>query len=435
MLDVAIVGAGPAGLDAAYRLRDRKIAVFEREAEVGGRTRTTLVAGEPVNRGAVYVYYGTETEAICQELGIEVLPVEPATYSVHYRGATVTEPDADDLVRNLPISDAAKADFLDLLVALRALYSEHAAHGLLESSRSLSRQSFAEFLGTREPEVAEILRTACICASTTYPEDLSTQYALRYVASYFVKDHDHRGYIPAGMQTMCLALHERLGDAVRLNTTVTRVEKLPSGYALHVTSPQGPERVEAREVVMAVPGPLVARLAPWLPDWKLRAIEDIPTAETIAMAVVLETDASSAWDRVYFVPTVGTAFQGLVQGRVGPAFRPHPAGKTTIYAYAHRDAVQAALAEPDAAVEARWLEDFYTVFPSARGRVAGTYLQKWPECFAYIRADRAEPLALVQRPVDGMHFAGDYASASAGSHGAFGSGDRVARDIGAAVRA
>lgn len=434
MLDVAIVGAGPAGLDAAYRLRDRKIAVFEREREVGGRTRTAIVAGEPINRGALYVYYGTETEAICNELGIGVLPVEPSTYSLHYRGTTVTEVDAGDLVRDLPIPDAAKSDFLDLLVSLRNLYGEHAAHGLLESSQSLSRQSFADFLGTREPEVAEILRTACICASTTYPEDLSTQYALRYVASYFVKDHDHRGYIPGGMQTMSLALQQRLGDAVRLNSTVSAVEKLPTGFALWVTTASGTERVEAREVVMAVPGPLVATLAPWLPEWKLRAIEDVPTAESIVMAVVLETDGSSPWDQVYFIPTVGTAFQGMIQGRVGPAFRPHPTGKTTIYAYAHRDAVREALNEPDEAVEARWIEDFYRVFPAARGKVAGTYLQKWPECFAYIRADRAEPLALVQRPVDGMHFAGDYASASAGSHGAFGSGDRVARDVAAGVR-
>jgi len=67
--------------------------------------------------------------------------------------------------------------------------------------------------------------------------------------------------------------------------------------------------------------------------------------------------------------------------------------------------------------------------PSARGRVLDTLITRWQRCFAYPAPGR-EALALAaQQPIDGLHFAGDYTSLSAGSHGALAEGRRVARDI------
>ena len=131
------------------------------------------------------------------------------------------------------------------------------------------------------------------------------------------------------------------------------------------------------------------------------------------------------------MPTVGAAFQGHFQGKVGPAFRPFPTGKTVLYLYLHREPAEQIFNRDDGEITSEWLDSLYRIFPDARGKVAGTHLQKWPECFAYIRADREDPLELVERPVDGMYFAGDYASATAATHGAFASGRRVASEIGA----
>ncbi|CDX33239.1 hypothetical protein MPLDJ20_20216 [Mesorhizobium plurifarium] len=52
-LDVAIIGAGPAGLRTAYHLRESglRVKVFEALPHVGGRTRTDHVAGEDINIG------------------------------------------------------------------------------------------------------------------------------------------------------------------------------------------------------------------------------------------------------------------------------------------------------------------------------------------------------------------------------------------------
>src|SRR5437762_3278954 len=52
--DVVIVGAGLAGLSAAYALRDRRVLVLEREALAGGRVLTRSSHGVAYDLGAVF---------------------------------------------------------------------------------------------------------------------------------------------------------------------------------------------------------------------------------------------------------------------------------------------------------------------------------------------------------------------------------------------
>ena len=51
------------------------------------------------------------------------------------------------------------------------------------------------------------------------------------------------------------------------------------------------------------------------------------------------------------------------------------------------------------------------------------------ECFAMPRWNRHLFLEEAMRPVDGVFFAGDYASESAGTHGCLNSADRVSNEV------
>jgi hypothetical protein len=53
-------------------------------------------------------------------------------------------------------------------------------------------------------------------------------------------------------------------------------------------------------------------------------------------------------------------------------------------------------------------------------------VQTWEHCFALLRPERAAAVEDLQRPVGAMHFAGDWTSPSAGTHGALGEAGRVA---------
>jgi oxygen-dependent protoporphyrinogen oxidase len=76
-----VVGAGPAGLAAAHRLRShgRAVVVLEAEERVGGRTRSIRHAGSTLNTGAAFLAsFYDETLALCRELGVAL--IEPAIH-------------------------------------------------------------------------------------------------------------------------------------------------------------------------------------------------------------------------------------------------------------------------------------------------------------------------------------------------------------------
>ncbi|WP_285243201.1 FAD-dependent oxidoreductase [Pseudarthrobacter sp. fls2-241-R2A-127] len=72
--------------------------------------------------------------------------------------------------------------------------------------------------------------------------------------------------------------------------------------------------------------------------------------------------------------------------------------------------------------------------PELRGRVLGVHAQTWQHCFALLSPERASVLPELQRAVGWLHFAGDYTSETAGTHGAYSEGERVAAQIRAAMK-
>lgn len=432
-IDVAIIGGGPAGLVTAYRLRETGLAVkvFEELDHVGGRTRSIEIAGEVVNTGAMFVYIGTESEAVCRELGIETVPVTPATFGVSFGGQTIVADEDATLIEELDLPEEAKDQLARVMRDVRREYEACTGNaGLTEESRRLAQVSLSEHLGKLHPAVDGIVRNAVRGGSTADPDVLSAQYALRYFASYLVRAAGHRRYIPEGMQEMSLSLQQRLDTGtLELRSKVESVTASPTGgYEINVSTPQGRQAYLARRVVFAVPGPAVAELAPWLPAWKLQAIGRVPTSPTVSLSIVLDSVGKPEWDDIFFIVAVDAAFNIVLQPRASADVVPSVKGRTHFNCYLSADASAAESGDDKAMTEA-WLEDFFRILPDARGRVLGTVLTRWPRCFSYPGPDRAAVIDSVRTAVDGLHFAGDYTSDTAGSHGAFTEGNRVAREI------
>lgn len=430
ILDVAIVGGGPGGLGTAYGLRDvegARVRVFEKTAEVGGRTKTVQLDAFSINVGALFVYAGTRTAELCEELGIEWLPVEPETFAVHTGGETVISTDSEDVALKLPLSGQAREDFLRVVRTMRAAYAEYGGKDMI-GSEELANQTLAEYLGPLHPDAAAIVEAAVVAAVVGRPDELSAQYALRYFASYLAQDPASRGLISEGMQTICQALHRRLGDdVVQLETEVERVEPLEDGtWELALRRGPDVERCIARNVVMAVPAPHVSAIVPALPDWKRDALARTPSPSAVSLAVVVDGTDRSEWDDIFVIFSVGTLFQCVTQPRTGPAFLPRPQDKTYFMLYREHDPVETVRSYDAETFTNAMLEDFYKVLPNARGRVLATHLQRWEACFAYPGKDRGDALPGVRADVGSMSFVGDYTSPSAGSHGTFEEADRVA---------
>lgn len=428
-IDLAIVGAGPAGLRVAQQLRETgaDIRVFEQLSDIGGRTATKTVDGMRLNTGAMFVYLGTHTDKLCADLGIEYEPVQPRTFGIHIEGKTVLGSKSDELADMLPISEAGKQDIRRLVGSLSAAYAEHGRD--LANADELADISLSDFIGPLGDEAREIIWSAVAGACVGTPEELSAKFGLRYLASFLVRDSTNRGYVPDGMQSIFTALYQQVSDLVSLNTEIDEITPRGEGsWELRYTESGVPATVTARRVVVAVPGSRVVQLVPSLPEWKKAAIAAVPTPAQTTLGVVVDCTDRPHWADYFYVVSVGTRFHGVTQPRTGPHFSPGTRNRTYFEMFRGRDSAED-LAQDDSTLIAQWLEDFYRVLPDARGRVTGTYLQKWEAAFAYPRHDRNIHLPGVREPVGTMHFAGDYTSDSAGSHGALAEADRVAAQL------
>lgn len=443
--DVAVVGAGPAGLATAYHLRGagRRVIVLERADEVGGRTFTTELAGEQVNTGAMFVYRDTPTHILADELGVELTPFLPSSYGIHLDGITVVSRDNDDLVDRLPLSASARAGLRSFIHQALAEYRWHTVGGRLAGTSDELRLSSADArLSGLHPRVRAILEAAIQGGSVAKPSQLTAQYALRYFASYLAHEQGNRLLAVDGMQAIARALARALPPGtIALGAKVSRTwQNDDDTWTIRLVDRPDKEsrrEIRARHVVMAVPAPGVEGLCE-LPDWKRAALASVMTPGSTTLSVVADisgipvpgttvTEVTSHPDEWSFVATPGRVFDAVINPRPGRGD-----GRLQLVCYGNAAGYLPAADGPaqDAALTRHWVEELLLVARVLRGRILASHLQTWRHCFSLLTPARNDKLDDLRRSVAGtLHFAGDYCSETAGTHGAFAEAERVAAAI------
>ena len=178
MHDLAIGGAGPAGIAAAYFLRDLKLDVTILEAgdEVGGRTRSVPVGGIPSNTGALFVYRDTPAEELAAELGIRTAAFTPDTYGIHVNNETVVDSDNHRLIDQLPISFTAREQLRAFVHSSLDEYEQFTqARQITDEAGGLAGLTIAERLRGLEPKTVAIITSAIKGGSVADPSELSAR--------------------------------------------------------------------------------------------------------------------------------------------------------------------------------------------------------------------------------------------------------------------
>ncbi|SJM58580.1 FAD-dependent oxidoreductase [Gulosibacter sp. 10] len=438
MPEVIIVGGGPAGLAAAYHLERAGIAslVLEESERHGGRALTRRVHSEPVNLGAMFVYRDTPAERLAKELGVELRPFEPETLGIHTGDRTVVSRDNGALIDALPLPAESKASLAGFFERAAETYYEHTESGRLSAAAAaLNEVSAQEQLEGLSEDVREILVAAIRGGSVARPAELSAAYALRYFASYLVHEQHNRAVAAAGIETIPDELARRLEHStIRTGLSVERVSLLDDGEWL---VEGGGERHRARHVVLAVPAPRIPALVE-LPEWKLDALARIKTPGSTVLGVVADVrnavhptvtgragDERLGYDDWSFVITPGRPFDAVINPQ------PHRgSGTAQFVCYGNVSGYVPEANRPGSGVLEAWVEEFLAVAPGLRGRILGAEIKSWEHCFSLLTPERHAALSDIQRPVEGtLHFAGDYSSETAGTHGAYAEGQRVADAI------
>ncbi|MGQ0698380.1 MAG: protoporphyrinogen/coproporphyrinogen oxidase [Panacagrimonas sp.] len=258
-----VVGAGLAGLTAAWRLQRAgfEVEVFEREAHPGGRVKSIRLAGCTVDTGAtVFLPAYAEALALIEEMGLTSELEAP-------RGAAVIPRDGQ--MHAIDIGAPWKALFT-CVIGWRSKFSLVRLLFFLLAVRS--RLNFLSLADARSAD-SETLHDYC---RSRFPAEVYT-YLLNPAIKFLYLHNGCSGSVvellwwiaatspgtPKSLRRGSSSLTDALASRLKVHTQteVTQVTRDGEGVALTVKDSAGQSQVHCADVcVVTVPGPISAAI-------------------------------------------------------------------------------------------------------------------------------------------------------------------------------
>jgi monoamine oxidase len=317
--DVAIVGAGLAGLTAATELKaaGRSVVVLEARERVGGRLLGhELGDGKAVDLGGEY--FGDRSTAIAElahSVGVRRFPSHDDGERITYHGGRRLS------YRGLVpprVNPAVLADLGQALLRIERMARTIPDGAPWDASRASEwdGQTLADW--TRRNMATDgarsLLALGTECAYCASPQDLSLLHVLYYakVSGGFAYLMDVSGGIQryrfeGGAHSIAQRVAERLADELRLGSVVRRVEH---GDDSVVVSGPGFEVCAAR-VVIALPVTLTGRIdySPALPGYRDQLTQRMPAGAAIKCLAIYD----QPWWRAEGLSGQATSLDGPVR--------------------------------------------------------------------------------------------------------------------------
>ncbi len=404
-LDIAVIGAGAAGIAAARALAGRPVSVgvFEARDRVGGRAHTLAFQGHGLDMGCGWLHSADEN---------------PLTAAVEPAGLTLdrTPPPWERPAFDRGLSDEEQADFRTAFAAFETRVEEAAARG----EDGPASDQF-------DPDCRWNVRMDAISG------------ALNGVRFAQVSTRDYAAYRDTGLNWRVREGYGRLiaglgaGAPIVLDCPVTRVDR--SGPTLRLETARG--GVQARAVIVTVPTALIGRevlrFDPPLPDL-VEAAANVPLGlaskmhMTVAKAEEFPVD-SQVWGRADTTETGGYHFR--------------PFGRPMIEGWFSADFARTLEAEGQAAFFAFSVEELASMLGSGvRRRLEPVAASMWGAdpwslgAYSYVLPGHGDDRARLRAPIENRIFLAGEATSDiwqGTAHGAWIEGERAAREALAAL--
>jgi monoamine oxidase len=296
-VDIAVIGAGAAGIGAARRLREAgtvSLVVLEARDRVGGRVHTIAPKGFPLDRGAEWLHSADRNplSPIARHLG----------FSVHRR-----PPEWTTRLRRSGETIEAEEEWIALRQAQR-LARRRAAMEAEDGSLAIVLQPGGRW--------NELLEATSSWANGAELDQVSVKDYVRY------EDSETNWRLGEGYGSLFKALAE--GLPVACEVAVSRVDH--RGRAIRLETARG--TVTAAQVIVTVPTSIIAqeviRFDPPLPD-KLAAAAGLPLGVDDKLFISLDGTLPGIEHDIYLV--------GSTTSRATMSYQVRPLDRPAIYCF------------------------------------------------------------------------------------------------------
>jgi len=437
-----IVGAGIAGLVAAWLLRKPDAILLEAQNRVGGRIKSQPRGDYWLNLGAhLFPPPASRLGRILGEVGLATTPVTAGLTGLAANGKVLSTERIETYPFRLPMSLAARLSFLRaglrIYTGVRdyiAISSSRASETSTEAEARLltyrGDQTFAAYLGRMHPEVTSIVRAA-VNRISAEPEELSAGagLALFEFAGIFGRSTSEHGNLPGGSANLPERLAELLGDRIVLKAEVTRVTQGNERALVEFNHAGTSHRIQARTVIVATPAPAACRIVANLPEPVRDALKQITYGPYVVCAMLTKENGPMPWDRIYAMVAVNKSFNLLVNTastlRSGSVRK--PGGTLMVYGSANRG--RTLIEKTDEEIRDLFLRDLQNIYPETRDIVDEIVIQRWPLGVPFARPGRHRIQAVLEQPLGNIILAGDYTSPFAEMETAAESGTQAAARV------
>jgi len=438
---ILVVGAGLAGLVAAYRLREagKRVIVIEARDQPGGRVRTLrghFDDGLYAELGAARV---AETHEYVlhwlSDLGLGLTAFAPASGSAILAANGMRAPADDEAARERLFPGLAPDERKLSPSALLLKYVRGVPEELANPDLDLSNPRWREFDRLNWPNWLAARGASKAAIQLLMLGGDSSPFSALFMLQQIMLHRDSRQYhkIQGGMDRLPRAIAAKLGGLIRYNCELVRLERSAAGVRASCKQGGHIDIIAADRAVLAIPFSILRAVAvdPPFSSAKARIIAELSYYE--ATRFVLQT-RNRFWQGAHLTGGARTdgpadiwdmsfgqkGARGLISATTGNA---------------RTERTLAAMAEPGRLAYGAALVT--AAFPDIPNQLQKSFIQLWVEeryargAFTVFRpGEMTRWGALIGKPEAQVHFAGEHTSAWNGwMEGALWSGEHVAQEI------
>lgn len=305
--DVAIVGAGFAGLTAARRLHEggAKVIVLEARDRVGGRAHNLAIGGGEITElGATFIGPTQDRiAALAQEVGVGTFPTYDTGNNIYLSGSSRLEFSDTGITGTAPPDPVILPDLALTIARLDQMATEVPVDAPWKAARAAEydSQTLASWIDANSltPQFKELVKVATRPIFGADPDELSLLYVLFYIAASgnesnvgtFERNFNTRGgaqetRFKGGSQIICDRIAKAFGKRVVLRSPVSKITQGKRGVVVHSRKVV----VSADRVIVAIPPTLTGEIKfrPGLPDQRRGLVERLPQGQLTKVTAIYD---------------------------------------------------------------------------------------------------------------------------------------------------